>query len=218
MTHGMTKSTRAGVTLLELLIVCAAVGLLLALALPALQGAREAARRLACANRGKQLGVALGAYHDLFTVIPANAAETTWPILIAPYLEAANLFGSGASYAPDKFGRDRFLTVECPVDESYPTSITPLARGSFGESPSIAGLQFAAIHDGLSNTVAFFEAGGANVFPWVAGPTLSLAAASSGHANHIVTMAWADAHVTHFDIAAAPGEVIAGFEHPADGR
>ena len=97
-----------GFTLVELLVVIAIIGVLIALLLPAVQQAREAARRLQCRNNIKQLGLALHNYHDTFLVFPsgnlttdtqypprsANDPEGTmapWTVLVLPYLEQDNL-------------------------------------------------------------------------------------------------------------------------------
>lgn len=81
-------------TLVELLVVIAIIGILVALLLPAIQAAREAARRSQCMNNLKQIGVALQNYHSTKKTFPAGAAlgeGSMWSGSLLPYLEEAAL-------------------------------------------------------------------------------------------------------------------------------
>lgn len=102
---------RSGFTLVELLVVVTIIGILIALLLPAVQAAREAARRMQCGNNLKQIGVAMHAHHGARShfppgsIWPPNAsasnpigtvdgAESTWVTFLLPYMEQNNVYST----------------------------------------------------------------------------------------------------------------------------
>src|SRR5438874_4555111 len=89
---------RRGFTLVELLVVIAIIGLLVALLLPAVQAAREAARRTQCSNNLKQIGLAALQFEEVYKRLPPGAvwsssgtAKGSMYVYLLPYLEQSNL-------------------------------------------------------------------------------------------------------------------------------
>jgi len=90
-----TESRTHGFTLVELLVVIAIIGILIALLLPAVQAARESARRAQCANNLKQFGLAMHHFHEAQGQLPPawfRNDYASWAVFILPYVEAGNVF------------------------------------------------------------------------------------------------------------------------------
>jgi len=131
----MVRGRRSGFTLVELLVVIAIIGVLVALLLPAVQAAREAARRSQCSNNLKQIAIGMHNHHDVHLALPAGMGPSgccwgTWQVLILQFVEQGNVFdlyqnwggndASGARYsgAPNTTNvtNKRFKTFTCPSD------------------------------------------------------------------------------------------------------
>ena len=90
----VSERKRAAFTLVELLVVIAIIGILVALLLPAIQAAREAARRAQCSNNFKQIGLAVQGFHDTKKKLPPMRiadGHPTWLLLILDYLEESQV-------------------------------------------------------------------------------------------------------------------------------
>ncbi len=147
-----------GLTLVELLVVIAVTGLLIALLLPAVQAAREASRRLQCGNNLKQIGVAMHHYTDVYRVFPpgnitmgdyGEPSHAVWSVSLLPFLEqsaGARHYHPNVPLEDDSHAdlRSQNLPVyNCPSDPNAGKLMVPAAgphRDQLWRSSSYRGM------------------------------------------------------------------------------
>ena len=150
-----TRSFRAaGFTLVELLVVIAIIGILVSLLLPAIQSAREAARRIHCTNNIRQLALALHNYHDVRKQLPLGAIwmakstpspdgrhanwGATWVTMLLPQMEEGNLYDQYDFNKPARHAvnaavtSQRIASLSCPSADPAALNLTE-AGGSFAK-------------------------------------------------------------------------------------
>lgn len=160
---------RRGFTLIELLVVIAIIAILVSLLLPAVQQAREAARRTQCRNNLKQLGIALHNYHDVHARFPPSGqwsvdtgdklhqptAARTWIFHLLPYLEAGNLVGqvdNNVISTADPISSNSLTFLTCPSDPN-----SDLKVEFFGQPLATTNYLGNSGHRGLGSTTRFFN-------------------------------------------------------------
>ncbi len=140
----LVRSKFSGFTLVELLVVIAIIGVLVGLLLPAVQSAREAARRMQCSNNLKQIGLALHNYHDThksfpplyISNFPAVSDRANWITMSLPFIEQGNLNSRyDADTSTGGGAGNQFLnaadvpTYRCPSAPQNPPSPYPGIAG-----------------------------------------------------------------------------------------
>ena len=149
------------------------IGILIAMLLPAVQAAREAARRMQCTNHMKQIGLALHSYHDRYQCFPpAITADEdgkplhSWRVLLLPYMEQGALYESIRLDEPwdsdyNRQFHDLTLSVYCcpsaPGSMRGMTSYSVVVgKESYSNVPNTSQMM-GAMTDGTSNTIAVVE-------------------------------------------------------------
>ncbi|MEX2138442.1 MAG: DUF1559 domain-containing protein [Pirellulales bacterium] len=152
---------RAGFTLVELLVVIAIIGILVALLIPAVQVARETARRTTCLNNLKQVGLAAIQHENVHrhyaNRVESRIQEGTWITAILPYMEETNLFNDwAAAVGYRRPGRSPAVAasairdiVATPVALLYCPSRRPVA--AYGRSSQLAARTDYALNGGASS-------------------------------------------------------------------
>jgi len=146
-----SRGSSAGFTLVELLVVIAIIGVLVALLLPAVQAAREAARRMQCQNHLKQIALANHNYHDTHQRLPNSRVDNrfTWAVPILPYLEAKAHYEAwnlaGSYYSQNNVARLTTVKVYfCPTRRPA----TPQAGLTISAGTAANGID---VQDGTTN-------------------------------------------------------------------
>jgi prepilin-type N-terminal cleavage/methylation domain-containing protein len=137
----MSRKPLRGFTLVELLVVIAIIGILIALLLPAVQAAREAARRTQCTNNLKQIGLGLQNYHDVYGGFPPGnvthgaccgvKSHMVWTVAVLPFMEQANLQDKVDLNKPIEDAANAFIQAQdlaaynCPSDTQAGQLLVP---------------------------------------------------------------------------------------------
>lgn len=148
----VVQRLRRAFTLVELLVVIAIIGVLVALLLPAVQAARESARRTQCINNLKQLALAMLNYEDTYRTLPGGVGRWgccwgTWQVRVLPYLEQKALFDLyvnldgndatgpryGAGQNVQQVTSKRIKALTCPSDvPNAPIGTPPITNHNYG--------------------------------------------------------------------------------------
>lgn len=188
LTERVVVTKRIGRTLLELVVVVAALSALLALLLPAVLRSRQAARDAVCQNRFRQVAVANHNHQSTFATFP-DAEGYPWTVSLLPFLERDDLHmqfdpNLGSSQSPN----DAIAAVEippllCPTVPEGEREITQMKIGTQLFNDEALGLAPRDFSDGLSQTVITFD-GIQYHLPWIEGHAFQITLADIDASLH----------------------------------
>jgi prepilin-type N-terminal cleavage/methylation domain-containing protein/prepilin-type processing-associated H-X9-DG protein len=214
---------RRAFTLVEVLVVVAIIGLLIAILLPAVQAARESARRAECFNNLKQIGLALTSYHDAYGRLPAGYVAGfdsqgndtgpgwAWGASILPQLEQSPIFGVIHFNLPIEDATNgvrvaKIPTYLCPSDEVAP-SWTAWTRDNLGNpiskicevAPSNYVAMYGSTEPGVDGDGLFFRNSAVRFADITDGLTQTIAAGERSHFLGLATWSGAVTGAKLFD-------------------
>ena len=197
-------------------------GLIAALMIPAVSGAREAARRAQCKNNLKQIAMAVHNYHDVHKCFPAailtdedGVPRRSWRIAIVPFLPSSGIFydqydfnqpwDSPTNQSLTGFGSFYYVCpsedMPIPGDTNY---VMIVGEGTIGGEPNEV-VKFAHVTDGLSNTILAIEVASSGI-PWLEPRDMTVDEAVE-YITDPGAAGWTHAHPGGVNVAMADGSV-----------
>jgi prepilin-type N-terminal cleavage/methylation domain-containing protein len=198
------RPSRRGFTLAELLVVIAILGVLVALLLPAVQSAREAARRTQCSNQVRQLGLAFQNHHDAKGAFPSGGwgwhwtgdadrgggpgQPGSWAYSALPFMEHTDIYGLSADSQPDVITPQQMAGAARMCQVPIPGFICPSRRATAAYPKGIAaatpnGHAWNADPVTMNNRSDYVANAGDALVMWGGGPNPTNASAGTGFAN-----------------------------------
>ncbi len=228
-----------GFTLIELMVVISIIAVLISLLLPAVQSAREAARRIQCVNNLKQIGIALHNYHDAISILPPGyvaaskfidgetdtAPGWSWASMILPQLEQAPLYSSINVYlriqaaANTTATRTILSAYLCPSDQLPAGGTFPVTDGLGNSVATVAPSSYAACTGSDAADVALGlnnDGSGNGLFSRNSGVRIAAITDGTSQTIAILERAWGETEGT-WTGAVAGGFVLRGPQNPCPG-
>lgn len=178
---------KRGMTLVELLVAIAIIGVVVAITVPAVQASRERACITQCQANLRNIGGALITHCDVNGRFPKNTSRP-WSLDTLPHSERESLWQvyepSAEFFAPpnDSIGRVQIPMYACPTRDESMLPPFDLAPGHYAANKPILGLECAGITDGVSSTLLAYET--AFEITWVEGPAFEILPMDVDYCRH----------------------------------